>query len=231
MRNGSTATVRPFPVLGSRFPVYRFPDTLPRMGDPLTLIAVGLGAGLVVGCALWFRSSRKRAQRHEQVWERTQRLGLTEPVSLHPKIDEAKCICTGACVEVCPEKDVLGLIDGKPKLINPAACIGHGECLRACPVEAIDLVIGTEKRGVDIPLLVDTGFQTNVPGLYIAGELGGMGLIHNAVNQGQQAMRAIVKSQPPRAGGVHQVVVVGAGPAVLSAALAAKEAGLDCALL
>ncbi|MSP58985.1 MAG: FAD-binding protein [Myxococcales bacterium] len=201
------------------------------MGDPLTLVAAAIGALLVVGGVWYFWSSAKRAKRHQKVWDRTQRLGLTEPVSLHPKIREDVCICTGACVEVCPEKDVLGMIDGKPKLINPTACIGHGECLRACPVEAIDLVIGTEKRGVDIPLLADPGFQTNVPGLYIAGELGGMGLIHNAINQGQQAMRAIAKSNPPRTPGIHQVLIVGAGPAGIAGALQAKEAGLDFAVV
>jgi thioredoxin reductase len=133
-------------------------------------------------------------------------------------------------VEVCPEKDVLGMVSGKPQLVNPSACIGHGECMRACPVGAIQLVIGTEKRGVDLPL-VDAGFQTNVPGLYIAGELGGMGLIHNAVNQGRQAVEAIAKTNPPRQAGAHQILIVGAGPAGLSAALAAKAAGLDFALL
>ncbi len=91
------------------------------------------------------------------------------------------------------------MIDGRPKLIKPSACIGHGECLRGCPVDAITLVIGTEKRGVELPLL-GNDFQTNVPGLYIAGELGGMGLIHNAVNQGSQAMRAIHKSLLQSAG-------------------------------
>jgi thioredoxin reductase len=197
------------------------------MVDPLTLTAIVVGSALAAGTVWYFRKAGKKADKAAQVWERTKRLNLTEPVSLHPKINEHKCICTGACVEVCPEKDVMGMIDGKPKLLNPSACIGHGECMRACPVDAIELVIGTEKRGVDIPMLVDTGFQSNVPGLHIAGELGGMGLIHNAINQGQQAMRAIAKSQPPKVDGVKQVIIVGAGPAGLSAALQAREAGLD----
>src|SRR5262249_49871570 len=74
-------------------------------------------------------------------------------------------------------------------------------------------------------------FQTNVPGLYIAGELGGMGLIHNAVNQGRQAIEAIAKTHPPKQAGVHQILIVGAGPAGLSAALAAKAGGFGFALL
>ena len=200
------------------------------MHDPITLVGAVLGALLVIGGAWWIWHKAKTGARHARLLERNVRLGFTEPVSLHPRIDEHACICTGACVDVCPEKDVLAMVSGKPKLIHPSACIGHGECMRACPVSAIQLVIGTEKRGVELPL-VDAGFQTNVAGLYIAGELGGMGLIHNAVNQGRQAAEAIVKSAPPKQDGVHQVLIVGAGPAGLSAALAAKVAGLDFAVL
>ena len=129
-------------------------------------------------------------------------------------------------MKVCPEVDVLGLIDGKARLVNPTACIGHGECMRACPVDAIELIIGTAQRGVDIPLL-ETDFSTNVPGLYIVGELGGMGLIYNAMTQALQCMKALKKQVPPASEGVHQVVIVGAGPAGLAASLAALDAKLD----
>ena len=113
--------------------------------------------------------------------------GLQEPASLHPKIDPSKCVGCGACVHACPEGDILGLINGKAELLEPSHCIGHGACKSACPGDAITLVFGTEKRGVDIP---DVGpdFQTNVPGIFIAGELGGMGLIRNAIEQGRQAI-------------------------------------------
>ncbi len=192
-------------------------------------VVVGVGVGAALVATVW--KSVQTGRRHALVNARTERLGHHEPVSLHPKINLSACINSGGCVTACPEKDVLGMIDGRPKLIKPSACIGHGDCLRACPVDAISLVIGSERRGVELPLL-GGDFQTNVPGLYIAGELGGMGLIHNAVNQGKQAMRAIAKSlsgRPPA--GVHDVLIVGAGPAGLSAALAAKEAGLDFALV
>ena len=208
----------------------RFCVKCAAMGDPFTLVAIGVGVVLAAAGVWYFTSIRKQTKHHEEVWQKTQKLGLHEPVSLHPKIDLDKCICTGACVTVCPEKDVIGWIDNKPKLIKPSACIGHGECLRNCPVEAITLVIGSEKRGVDLPL-VDSEFQSNVKGLHIVGELGGMGLIHNAVNQGQQAVRAIAKVGPPKVAGVHQVLIVGAGPAGLGAALACKESGLDFCIL
>ncbi len=103
------------------------------------------------------------------------------------------CIGTGACVAACPEKDILGIRKGKATIINASRCIGHGACFHACPTEAISLRIGTEKRGVDLPH-VNQNFETNVPGIFIAGELGGMGLIKNAVEQGRQAVENIVKS-------------------------------------
>ncbi len=147
--------------------------------------------------------------------------GLHEPVSLHPKIDPHKCLGCGACVSACPEGDVLGLIHGKAELIAASQCVGHGACRTACPSGAIELVFGTEKRGVELPN-VGSDFQTNVPGLYVAGELGGMGLIKNAVEQGRQTIANIGKTERvPTA--EYDVVIVGAGAAGISASLAAKE--------
>lgn len=151
--------------------------------------------------------------------------GLFEPVSLHPVVDPKKCIKTGACVAACPEKDILGILNGKATVINASRCIGHGACFHACPTEAITLCIGTEKRGVELPH-VDQTFETNVPGIYIAGELGGMGLIKNAVEQGRQAVDNLVKSSVKNRKGDYDLVIVGAGPAGISASLNAKKHGL-----
>jgi thioredoxin reductase/NAD-dependent dihydropyrimidine dehydrogenase PreA subunit len=146
--------------------------------------------------------------------------GMTEPPSLHPVVDPIKCCGSGACVRACPE-NAIGLINHKAVLINPAHCIGHGACAPVCPVGAIKLVFGTEKRGIDIPH-VNPSFETNVPGIYIAGELGGMGLVRKAAEQGRQAMESIAKS---RATGSKQldVVIIGAGPAGLASTLGAME--------
>jgi thioredoxin reductase/ferredoxin len=162
---------------------------------------------------------QKRYVAAAQVLDEAIKSGLTEPPSLHPVIDAAVCCGSGACVTACPE-DALGIINHKAVLINPAHCIGHGACAPVCPVGAIKLVFGTEKRGVDIPQ-VQPNFETNVPGIYIAGELGGMGLVRKAAEQGRQAMDSIAKNR----GNAKQldVVIVGAGPAGLAATLGAME--------
>jgi thioredoxin reductase (NADPH) len=166
----------------------------------------------------------KQSRAHSQMLA-AQAAGLTLPASLHPLIDRNLCIGCRSCISACPEQNVLGLIRDKAELINPAHCIGHGACKTACPVNAVSLVFGTAERGVDIPL-VSPDFETNVPGIYIAGELGGMGLIRNAVEQGQQAITSIVRSRRQKAGGQLDVLIVGAGPAGLAATLAAHEQGL-----
>ena len=151
--------------------------------------------------------------------------GLFEPASLHPVIDKGSCINCGSCVTACPEKDILGIVDGRATTINASNCVGHGACFHACPVEGISLVIGTEKRGVDLPH-VSQSFESNIPGIYIAGELGGMGLIKNAVSQGKQAVENIIKKNRKSYHAKLDLLIIGAGPAGISASLAAKQHGL-----
>ena len=130
-------------------------------------------APMLIIWALYLRGQRNRQQAVIALRDAAKRDGLTEPSSLHPVIDPLRCIGCGSCVSACPEHTVLGLINHKAELINPTYCVGHGACKAACPEDAITLVFGTEKRGVDIPL-VKPNFETNVPGMFIAGELGGM---------------------------------------------------------
>jgi thioredoxin reductase len=153
-------------------------------------------------------------------------VGSHEPVSLHPVVDITACIQTGACIAACPEHDILGIHNGKATTINASQCVGHGACFRACPTQAITLCIGTEKRGVDIPH-IDQSFETNVPGMYIAGEMGGMGLIRNAVEQGRQAVENLAKKIDRNVQADYDLIIIGAGPAGISASLAAKKHNLS----
>lgn len=179
---------------------------------------------LVILWLFWLLHSRHQTRRALAVLEEARLAGMTEPASLHPVIDPAFCLGCAACVKACPERSILGIVDGKARLIEPTHCVGHGACATACPTNAISLVFGTETRGVDIPY-VSPKFETNVPGLYIAGELGGMGLIRNAIEQGRQAIWNVAakaksfNSSPD----ILDVLIVGAGPAGISAALGAME--------
>ncbi len=175
---------------------------------------------------LYLRKQNKASSVVESKIEKAISDGTFEPVSLHPVIDLGTCIQSGACVEACPEKDILGILHGKATLINASHCIGHGACFHACPVEAISLVIGTEKRGVELPH-VNQNFESNIPGIYIAGELGGMGLIKNSVEQGEAAVENIVRSKFKRDSSCYDLIIIGAGPAGISASLTAKKHGLN----
>ncbi|MDH3368227.1 MAG: NAD(P)-binding domain-containing protein [Gemmatimonadota bacterium] len=184
--------------------------------DSLIILAIGV----VLVTSIWIPvlvRHRKVEREAAHAEERALRYGLHEPASLHPLVHPGACIGTGNCIAVCPEDDVLALRHGQARPISPARCIGHGLCERACPVEAIQLVFGTAKRGVDIPR-IKKNFETNVPGIYIVGELGGMGLIRNAFEQGRQCIEGIAKERKGPAN-VLDVLIVGCGPAGLSAAL------------
>src|SRR5579862_7209924 len=187
--------------------------------DPLlSLYAAPLISVWIVYLGLRRRAERRSiAKRHAAI-----EAGLTEPPTLHPQIDATRCIGCGACVRACPEGEILGLINGRAELVEPSECIGHGACRAACPSDAIRLVFGTEHRGVDIPH-VGADFQTNVPGVFIAGELGGMGLIRNAIEQGRQAIESVRALAGSGSADAHDVVIIGAGPAGFSASLAAIE--------
>ncbi len=194
-----------------------------------SILKILLYAVPVIAILYWYlkRHSHRESTGLNSLRQATEE-GLIEPPTLHPEIDHTICIGCTNCVAACPEQgahQVLGMINKKAHLVGPTNCIGHGACKNVCPVNAITLVFGTARRGVDIPL-VDPNFQTNVPGIFIAGELGGMGLIRNAVEQGRQAMQTIRKLVANTHRNELDVLIVGAGPAGFSATLAATEAKL-----
>ena len=188
---------------------------------------------MVLILALYIRRSRKKHFDNLRCKEDAIKAGLTEPASLHPLIDPLICTGCGACIAACPEQPthkVLGLIHGKAELISPTECIGHGACFTACPHGALKLVFGTATRGIDIPN-VKPNFETNVSGIFIAGELGGMGLIRNAIEQGRQAVESICASINSAHSNTLDLLIVGAGPAGFAASLAAMEQGLRFATI
>jgi thioredoxin reductase/NAD-dependent dihydropyrimidine dehydrogenase PreA subunit len=187
--------------------------------------------GLFVVLGLWQRKvGRARTQAAMEKIREAAEIGSSRPQSLHPQINPRTCIGCASCVAACPEEEVLGLVDGIAHILHGSRCIGHGRCEAACPVGAITVGMGDVASRPDIPALSEA-FETSVPGVYLAGEVGGVALIRHAIEQGARAVSDIAKriQQAPRRvdPGVADVLIVGAGPAGLSASLKAIERGLS----
>src|SRR5690348_5985254 len=153
------------------------------------------------------------------------------PTAQHPYINAEACIGCAACTSVCPEGDVLAMLGGKAAIVNGYKCIGHALCADACPVGAIQMVMAGPSVRADMPRLTPE-YETTISNLFIAGELGGLALIKNAIGQGRACVDTIAgRITPSSAGGnlpdVHDIVIVGAGPAGISASLRAIEKKLN----
>src|SRR5579864_6323971 len=192
-----------------------------------SLITFAIAASITLFFVLnYLRNLKKRDARARESAEKG-KLFSEGPRSQHPHIDTDSCIGCATCTSVCPEGDVLAMIAGKAAIVNGYKCIGHGLCADVCPVGAITLVMASPSMRADMPYLTRE-HETTVRGLFIVGELGGLALIKNAVNQGRDCIDTIARrlTQNPAAratGGVYDVLIVGAGPAGISASLRAIE--------
>jgi thioredoxin reductase (NADPH) len=193
-------------------------------------------AGSVLGFFLirYWRAHQRSTAKASEAAERGA-LFSDGPKAQHPKILADSCIGCGACITVCPEGDVLGLVKGKATIINGHKCIGHGLCAEECPVGAITIVMAKPSSGADVPVISEE-FETSVANLFIVGELGGLALIKNAVNQGRDCIDVITRriadgAARPTGMEAVDVVIVGAGPAGISASLRAAEHGLKAVTL
>ena len=181
---------------------------------------------LLVPVAIYLIGLRRREAKARLAAEKGE-LYSEGPRAQHPHIDTTHCIGCQICTAVCPEGDVLAMLGGKAVIVNGHKCIGHSLCAEACPVGAITMVMANPSMSADLPYLTSE-YETSVPNLFIAGELGGLALVKNAVNQGRECIDTIARriggSSPASAtGDLYDVLIVGAGPAGLSASLRAIE--------
>jgi len=191
-----------------------------------------LVAVLVIGFFMrsYLKGQKKREGEARAAAEKG-KLRSDGPQSQHPHIDATYCIGCAACTMVCPEGDVLAMLGGKAVIVNGYKCIGHSLCAEVCPVGAITMVMASPSMGADMAYLTSQ-HETSIKNLFIVGELGGLALIKNAVNQGRDCIDNISnrvtalgarRSMPD----VFDVLIVGAGPAGISASLRAAERKLN----
>jgi putative YpdA family bacillithiol system oxidoreductase len=192
-----------------------------------TLIAFIVAAALTLFfLRSYFKGLKKRDIQARAAAEKG-KLYSEGPKAQHPHIDNNYCIGCATCTTVCPEGDVLAMLGGKAVIVNGYKCIGHSLCADACPVGAITMVMASPSMGGDLPTL-SSQCETTVPNLFIVGELGGLALIKNAVNQGRDCVDVILQRFAARGTArtlpdVHDIVIVGAGPAGIAASLRAIQ--------
>ena len=198
-----------------------------------SLITFAITALILGFFLLQYWLGKKKRDREAAVAAEKGTLHSSGPQSQHPHIDMTYCIGCASCTMICPEGDVLAMLGGKAVIVNGHKCIGHGLCADACPVGASTMVMASPSVAADNPYLTPE-YETSIPNMFIVGELGGLALIKNAVNQGRDCVDTIrnrFADAPKPASGVYEVLVVGSGPAGISAALRATEHQLDYIVL
>lgn len=173
------------------------------------------------GVAWWRRRRRPQGRQHTAL-----PIKASEVVRL-PQIDTSTCLGCYACVDACPY-DVLAIDKYVAVVARPEVCCGLTLCQQVCPNGSLVVTDG-EPIG-DQPRIGDDLMALDVSGVYLAGDVTGLPLIKNAIVQGQRAVEQLAAALP-----THDlpldVLIVGAGPAGISAALEAKSRGLRYAVI
>jgi thioredoxin reductase (NADPH) len=151
-----------------------------------------------------------------------------------PTVDASTCISCSSCYDSCPTNVLAGdHVTHKSVVVNPNACKsleGCTICQDGCPTGAIRVTSAPLLREVE-RAQIDEHSESNLPGLFLAGEVVGAALIKKAVNQGDQVVRFIADRKPRIADALYDVIIIGAGPAGLGAGLEAKRKNLRYLLL
>ena len=194
-----------------------------------TLATFAFGAIILAFFLLSYRRQEKKKAAAARLSAEKGKLHSSGPQAQYPLIDISHCIGCGGCTTICPEGDVLAMFGGKAVIVNGHKCIGHSLCAEACPVGAITMVTAGASVSADMPFLTPE-HETSIPNLFIVGELGGLALIKNAVNEGRDCVDTITQrfeGGTKSAAGVYDLLIVGTGPAGISAALRAAEKKLN----
>src|SRR5216683_3078259 len=196
-----------------------------------TLISFALAAAITLVFVQRYLAGLKKRESLAHEAAQKGKIYSEGPKAQHPHIDANYCIGCATCTAVCPEGDVLAMLGGKAVIVNGYKCIGHSLCAEVCPVGAITMVLASPSMGGDMAYLTPE-YETSIKNLFIAGELGGLALIKNAINQGRDcidtiAQKAASQNGARRSPDVYDVLIVGAGPAGISAALRATEKKLN----
>jgi thioredoxin reductase (NADPH) len=197
----------------------------------LSILIYGFCAIVVAVPMILYQKRLKKREAQAHAAAENGKIYSEGPRAQHPHIDATNCIGCAICTHVCPEGDVLAMIGAKAAIVNGYKCIGHSLCADACPVGAITMVMSTANMGADMPTLTPH-YETTIPNLFVVGELGGLALIKNAVNQGRDCIdtiagRVVAPGGANRGQDVYDVLIIGAGPAGISASLRAIERKLN----
>jgi len=202
------------------------------MDLPLAITVTSFLAGVFVVLSIWQRSvARAQDRRAEQQFQGDHGRPAGRAVAQHPQINPYRCLGCSSCVRACPEHGALAVVHGRARLVHPSRCVGHGYCEQACPVGALTVGLGDVSDRSDLPILTPE-METSLPGVFMAGELGGIALIRNAIEQGRFVIEVITRrlrkaGVTPGGTDPTDVLIVGCGPAGISAALKATECGLS----